>query len=126
MQSLLQCETSRRISNSHFGKLLSFVTNSSYLASELKAELSKSSVFASVFSQRLELDGGMHISSFLSPRVRAAVLRGFREQLKADGKAYPFSIGTVCCEEPSFDFDEWSYEQEVFDDNTGAKLPEQL
>eukprot|EP00959_Pyramimonas_sp_CCMP1952_P374549 7844248-Pyramimonas_sp.AAC.1 len=68
----------------------------------------------------------MHISSFLSPRVRAAVLRGFREQLKADGKAYQFSIVTVCCEEPCFDFDEWSYEQEVSDDNAGAKLPGQL
>eukprot|EP00959_Pyramimonas_sp_CCMP1952_P185839 3885560-Pyramimonas_sp.AAC.1 len=131
MQSLSQCETSCAISsrtsaNANVNRPFCSITNSLYIASELKAELTTSSEFSSVFRECLQLDGGMHISALLSPRLHATVLRGLHEQLKADGKAYPFSIGTVCCEEPHFDFDEWCSEHEVFDDNAGAQLPTEL
>ena len=55
--------------------------------------------------------------------LRTAVLNGLYSEMRAEGKAYDLSIGTVCCEEPQFDFDEWASEQQVFDDSTGAKLP---
>jgi hypothetical protein len=98
MQSLLQCETSHTIpsqtrTHAHVNRQFCFVTNSPYLASELKAELTRSSEFSTIFRECSQLDRKMHISALLSPRLHATVLRGLHEQVKADGKAYPFSIG---------------------------------